>query len=137
MRNLPENITKIFMLVFLSLCLVVLVNSALDIYNNFAYDKAVIRESPYGSTPMLINPKDYHSADGLIKSGDYVYVVDWLSAYENKVAFAKVKSKLKEGYINNVLLVETNLNVKPVISLFLLVLFTIYFIRKIYIKITS
>ena len=124
-------------MVFLLLCVTVLVNSALDIYNNFAYDKAIIKDSPYGSAPLLANPKDYGSANSLIKSGDFVYVVDWLSAYENNIAFAKVKSKLKEGYINNKLLIETNINVKPLISLFFLMLILLYFSRKIYLKINT
>lgn len=137
MKNQLENIAKVFTVVFLLLCIAVLINSALDIYNNFAYDKAIIRESPYGSTPLLQNPKDYHSANGLIKSGDFVYVVDWLSAYENNTAFAKVKSKLKEGYINNRLLIETNLNIKPVVSVILLTLLLFYLTKKIYFKFNS
>jgi hypothetical protein len=125
---------KVFMILFMLLCIAVLVNSTLDVYNNFAYDKAVVRDSPYGSTPLLTNPGDFKSADGQMKNGDYVYVVDWLSAYENKIPFAKVKSKLKEGFINNRLLVETNLNIKPVISVLLLVSLMIYFTRKIFKK---
>lgn len=35
-----------------------MVNSSLDIYNNFAYDKAVLRYTPYGYVPLLDNPND-------------------------------------------------------------------------------
>ncbi len=115
---------------------VVLVNSALDIYNNFAYDKAILKDSPYGWTPLLADPQDYSSGEGMILSGEFVYVVDWVSAYNGKtrIAFAKVKSKLKEGYINKELLVETNINIKPIISAILLLIVFSYSARKLYLK---
>lgn len=103
-----------------------LFNSSLDIYNNFVYDKAIIKQTPYGLTPLLTNPSDYKSADGFIKCGDFVYVEDWLSAYNGRVVFAKVKSKLKEGYINKDLLVETNINLIPVFSFLALIGLLIY-----------
>lgn len=120
----------------LLIVLVVLVNSALDIYNNFAYDKAILKDSPYGWAPLLADPQDYSSGDGMILSGEFVYVVDWVSAYNGKtrIAFAKVKSKLKEGYVNKELLVETNINIKPVISAVLLLIVFSYSARKLYLK---
>lgn len=111
---------------------VALVNSSLDIYNTFAYDKAILRDSPYGYAPLLKDPMNYGSADGLILSGEFVYVTDWLSAYNGRIVFAKVKSKLKEGYINKELLTEANINIKPVISVVMLLLMTLYFSRKLY-----
>lgn len=115
---------------------VVLVNSALDIYNTFAYDKAILKDSPYGWTPLLADPQDYSSGEDMILSGEFVYVVDWVSAYNGKtrIAFAKVKSKLKEGYINKELLVETNINIKPIISAILLLIVFSYTARKLYLK---
>jgi len=101
-----------------------------DIYNNFAYDNAILRDSPYGFTPLLDNPKDMTSVNEFIRSGQYVYVVDWLSAYNSKVVFAKVKSGLKEGYINKDLLVAANFNILPLASaLILLVLLSLAFRR--------
>lgn len=115
----------------------VLLNSSFDLYNNFAYDKAILRENPYGYTPLLKDVYNYHSAAKNIKSGDFVYVEDWISAYNGRVVFAKVRSKFDWGYINKDLLVETNINVLPVFSsLTLFVCFIILFrllIRKIYI----
>ncbi len=113
----------------------VLLISSFDIYNNFAYDKAIIRDTPYGYTPLLSDPKNYSSSNENIKGGDFVYVQDWLSAYNGKVFFAKVKSKFNEGYINRELLVETNINVKPIISVLLLSLILFYYSKKLYNKI--
>ncbi|MGH2575252.1 MAG: hypothetical protein ACRDFC_06085 [Ignavibacteria bacterium] len=112
----------------------ILANSALDIYNTFAYEKAIVKDSPYGYTPLLVSPNDYTSSEKKILSGEYVYVEDWLSAYNNKVVFAKVKSKLSEGYINKELLVQTNLNVRPIISVLLLSLILAFSTRKIFHK---
>ena len=126
---------KIFLALFLMLMTYVLINSALDIYNNFAYDKAILKDSPYGYVPLLQDPKNFGSGNGDILSGQFVYVVDWLSAYDNRIAFAKVKSKLKEGYINRELLTETNVNVKPIISVMLLSLMLVYTIKKLFNKI--
>lgn len=111
--------------------------SALDIYNNFAYDKAILKDSPYGYTPMLSNPKDYSSMNNEIKSGEYVYVMDWLSAYNSKVVFAKVKSRFNEGYINKDLLVQANLNLNPIISSLLILMIFIFSARKAYKKFLS
>jgi hypothetical protein len=96
------------------------VNSSLDIYNNFAYDKAILRESPYGYSPLLEDPKNFGSTLVNIKSGEFVYVEEWLSAYNGRVVFAKVKSKLNSGYVNKDMLVQANINVKPIISVLLL-----------------
>lgn len=115
----------------------VLANSALDIYNNFAYDKAILKDSPYGYTPMLKDPKDYSSMNNEIRSGEYVYVVDWLSAYNSRVVFAKVKSKLDEGYVNKDLLVHAHLNINPVVSSLLLSMILIFSVRKVYKKYSS
>jgi len=112
----------------------VLSYSTLDIYNNFAYDKAILKDSPFGYTPMLKDPGDYSSMNNEIRSGEYVYVVDWLSAYNSRVVFAKVKSKLDEGYVNKDLLVQANLNINPVVSLSLLLTILILSIRKAYKK---
>ena len=126
------------MMLFLFIVSVVLMNSALDVYNNFAYDKAILKDSPYGWTPLLADPQDYSSGDGMVLSGEYVYVEDWLSAYNNntRIAFAKVRSKLKAGYVNKELLVETNMNIKPIISAILLLIVFAYSARKLYLKIS-
>ncbi len=116
---------------------VILLNSSFDIYNDFAYDRAIVRESPFGYIPMLRDVYDYGSSSKNIRSGDYVYVEDWLSAHNGRVAFAKVRSKFDWGYINRDLLVETNINVLPIISslaLFCLIVFIFRtLIKKIYI----
>lgn len=117
------------MLIFLVYTLII---SALDIYNDFAYDKAILKHSPYGYTPMLEDPNDYGSWQSKLKNGDFVYVEDWTSAVNGRVVFAKVKSKLNTGYVNQDLLVETNINVMPVFSVMLLgFIFTLLF-RKFY-----
>ena len=115
----------------------ILISSALDLYNNFAYDRAVLRDSPYGYTPLLSDPKDYSTASREIRSGDYVYVVDWLSAYNSRVVFAKVKSRLSEGYINKDLLVQTNINILPVLSSVILLTILILSLRITYKKFSS
>ena len=111
--------------------------SALDIYNDFAYDKAVMKHTPYGYTPLLEDPQDYGSWLGHVKSGDFVYVEDWTSAENGRVVFAKVKSKLSTGYVNQDMLVETNINVMPVISVLLLGLISVYWFRKLYLLLTQ
>ncbi len=115
----------------------ILINSSLDIYNTFAYDKAVLKDSPYGYSPMLSDPKDYSSMNKEIRSGEYVYVIDWLSAYNSRVVFAKVKSKMSEGYINKDLLVQTNLNILPVLSSILLVMVFVFTARFAYRKFSA
>jgi hypothetical protein len=112
----------------------VLVNSSLDVYNNFAYDKAILRDTPYGYAPLLENPYDYNSGLKNVKSGEFVYVEDWLSAYNGRVVFAKVKSKLNSGYINRDMLVETNINIIPIISVLLLGFMFMYTLKKLYNK---
>ncbi len=124
--------TKAFIILAILSAVVILVNSALDIYNTFAYDRAILKDSPYGYTPLLRDPANFMSSDGRILSGEFVYVQDWLSAYHNNIAFAKVKSKLKEGYINKELLVETNINIKPIVSVIILFGIFIYTIKKVY-----
>jgi len=109
---------------------IVLLNSAFDIYNDFAYDRAILRENPYGYTPMLKNVNDYSSGSRFIKGGDYVYVEDWLSAHNGRIAFAKVRSKFDWGYINKDLLVETNINVLPVFSSLILIFMTVMILRS-------
>jgi hypothetical protein len=121
----------------LGLFIWVLVNSALDIYNNFVYEKAILKDSPYGGTPFLINPKDYGSADGFIKSGEFVYVEDWVSAVNDKIIFAKVRSRLREGYINKELLVHTNINLMPIISVLILCIIIFFGSRKLYLKLSG
>jgi hypothetical protein len=115
--------------------IVILVNSSLDLYNNFAYDKAIIKDNPYGYTPMLRDVYNYSSSQKDIHSGDFVYVEDWISAYNGRVVFAKVRSKFDMGYINNDLLVKTNINVIPLFSALTLLLMFVYAIKTIYKKI--
>ena len=112
-----------------------MVNSSLDIYNNFAYDKAVLRYTPYGYVPLLDNPDDYHSSNADVKGGDFVYVENWESADNGSVVFAKVRSKLSYGYVNRRMLVEANINVMPIISVLILSLMLIFTVRKVYLKI--
>ncbi|HEY3251123.1 MAG TPA: hypothetical protein VGK25_08390 [Ignavibacteria bacterium] len=127
---------KALLVLFVALLFYVLLNSSFDLYNNFAYDKAIIRENPYGYTPLLKDVYNYQSGESKVKSGDYVYVEDWLSAYNGRVIFAKVRSKFDWGYVNKDLLVQTNINILPVFSsLTLTVFFILLFrllIRKIY-----
>ncbi len=115
----------------------ILIYSAMDIYNNFAFERAIIKDSPYGMTPLLHDPKDYGSADGFINSGDFVYVEDWISAINGRIVFAKVRSKFKEGYVNKELLVPTNLNLKPLISMLLLMAIFAVATRKLYYKFSN
>ncbi len=107
-------------------------DSSLDLYNNFAFDKAVLRTTPYGYVPLLDNPYDYKSWGTEVKGGDFVYVENWESADNGKVVFAKVRSKFSSGYINNRLLVEANINLMPLISVVMLTGFLILFTRKAY-----
>lgn len=137
MKVIPSALFRLTATVVTILISFILFNSALDIYNNFAYEKAILKDSPYGVTPLLSNPKDYGSATGLIKSGDFVYVEDWVSAVNGKIVFAKVRSKLNEGYINQELLVTANINLKPIISILLLMLISIRLVRKLYIKLSN
>lgn len=150
MHSLRENenklINKILILslksffgLLILIILLLLVRSSLDIYNTFAYDKAIVKESPYGYVPLLQNPADWHSSSEEVFSGQFVYVEDWVRAYNNRITFAKVKKRLKGGYINKELLVEAKLDIKPVVSLILLTLIltfiTIRLFRKFYYRI--
>lgn len=126
---------KALFLVVLAAITYQMADSSLDIYNNFAYDKAVLRTTPYGYVPLLQNPFDYKSGDAEVKGGDFVYVENWESADNGRVVFAKVRSKFNSGYINNRMLVEANLNVMPVISVLLLAAIFIFLTRIIYFKI--
>lgn len=130
MKRLIQYVFKALGYLLLAAVIYSLSLSALDIYNDFAYDKAILRHSPYGFTPILENPKDYSSWVSDVKSGDFVYVEDWTSAINGRVVFAKVKSKLSTGYVNQDMLVETNINLKPIISvLFLGIILTVLFIK--------
>jgi hypothetical protein len=139
MRKFLRILLKSFLGLILFIIIAVLINSALDIYNNFAYDKAILKDTPYGWTPLLQDPQNYASGEGMVLSGQFVYVEDWLSAYNQKtrISFAKVKSKLKEGYVNKDLLVETNINVKPIVSVLLLLGAFAYSMRKLFLKFTT
>ena len=134
MRRIISVISKALGLMFLFLIAQALVNSSLDIYNNFAYDKAILRSTPYGYVPLLQDPNNYQSAEAKVKGGDFVYVENWESANNGKIVFAKVRSKLNSGYVNNKMLVEANLNVMPVFSVLMLGLMLFYSFRKIYHK---
>ena len=108
---------------------IIMLNSSFDIYNDFAYDKAIVKESPYGYTPMLTDVYNYGSILKNIRGGDYVYVEDWLSAHNGKIAFAKVRSKFDRGYINRDLLVQTNINMLPILSSLFLVCLLVFMFR--------
>jgi len=124
---------KIFLKALLSLLVLslsaILLNSSLDLYNDFVYDKAIIKENPYGYTPMLKDVHNYSSGAKNIRSGDFVYVEDWLSAHNGRLAFAKVRSKFDWGYINKDLLVETNINIIPPMSALMLLLIIVLSLR--------
>jgi hypothetical protein len=128
LRNLFKAL-KAGVLVFTAYLLVI---SALDIYNDFAYDKAVLKHSPYGYIPLLENPADFGSSVSNIKNGEFVYVEDWTSAVNGRVVFAKVKQKLNTGYVNQDMLVEANINVFPIISILLLGAIIIYTLKKLH-----
>ncbi len=135
MKRVTLLILKALFFIVLFAMIYQMVNSSLDIYNNFAYDKAVLRYTPYGYVPLLDNPNDYHSSNVDVKGGDFVYVENWESADNGRVVFAKVRSKLSTGYVNNRMLVETNINVMPIISVLMLSLILVFTVRKVYLKI--
>lgn len=135
MKRVTLLILKALFFVVLFAVIYQMVNSSLDIYNNFAYDKAVLRYTPYGYVPLLDDPNDYHSSNADVKGGDFVYVENWESADNGSVVFAKVRSKLSSGYVNNRMLVETNINVMPIISVLMLSLILVFAIRKVYLRI--
>jgi hypothetical protein len=130
---------KSFFGLLIFIILFLLVRSSLDIYNTFAYDKAIVKESPYGYVPLLQNPADWQSGNEEVFSGQFVYVEDWVNAYNNRITFAKVKKRLNGGYINKDLLVEAKLDIKPVISVVLLTIIlsfiTVRLFRKFYYRI--
>jgi hypothetical protein len=135
MKRASLLILKALFFVVLFAVIYQMVNSSLDIYNNFAYDKAVLRYTPYGYVPLLDDPNNYHSSNADVKGGDFVYVENWESADNGSVVFAKVRSKLSSGYVNNRMLVETNINVMPIISVLMLSLILVFTVRKVYLKI--
>ena len=135
MKRASLLILKALFFVILFSLIYQMVNSSLDIYNDFAYDKAVLRYTPYGYVPLLDNPNDYHSSNADVKGGDFVYVENWESADNGSVVFAKVRSKLSSGYVNNRMLVETNINVMPIFSVLMLTLILVFTVRKVYLKI--
>ena len=135
MKRASLLILKALFFVILFSLIYQMVNSSLDIYNNFADDKAVLRYTPYGYVPLLDNPNDYHSSNADVKGGDFVYVENWESADNGSVVFAKVRSKLSSGYVNNRMLVETNINVMPIFSVLMLTLILVFTVRKVYLKI--
>jgi hypothetical protein len=134
MKRVPLLILKALFFLMLFAVTYQMVNSSLDIYNNFVYDKAVLRLTPYGYVPLLQDPFDYKSADAEVKGGDFVYVENWESADNGRVVFAKVKSKFSTGYVNNRLLVEANINVMPIVSVLFLGFMMFLTIKKIYFK---
>jgi len=135
MKRASLLILKALFFVVLFAVIYQMVNSSLDIYNNFAYDKAVLRYTPYGYVPLLDNPNDYHSSNADVKGGDFVYVENWESADNGSVVFAKVRSKLSSGYVNRRMLVEANINVLPIFSVVMLSLILVFTVRKVYLKI--
>lgn len=134
MKSVTVLIFKALFLLFIFAVTYQMVNSSLDIYNNFAYDKAVLRLTPYGYVPLLDDPYNYKSANAEVKGGDFVYVENWESADNGRVIFAKVRSKFNSGYVNNRLLVSANLNVMPIFSVILLGFMFVFTARKIYLK---
>ena len=132
MKRLIRYVFKALGYIMLLVVVYSLSISALDIYNDFAYDKAILKHTPYGYTPLLENPKDYSSRVSNVKGGDFVYVEDWTSAINGRVVFAKVKSRLSTGYVNQDMLVETNINIKPIISVLLLGFIFIVLLKKFY-----
>lgn len=135
MKRVTLLILKALFFVLLFAVSYKMVNSSLDIYNDLAYDKAVLRLTPYGYVPLLQDPYDYSSADVHVKGGDFVYVENWESADNGRVVFAKVRSKLSSGYVNNRMLVEANINVMPIVSVLFLGIILVFSVRKVYLKI--
>lgn len=128
---------KALLLLFLAVVTEALINSSLDIYNSFAYDKAILRSTPYGYVPLLNNPMEYRNSSSKVKGGDFVYVENWESADNGSVVFAKVRSKFSSGYVNKRLLVHANFNIMPVISVLLLGTMFFYTFLRIYRKYTG
>lgn len=135
MKRVSLLILKALFVILLFAVVQQMVMSSLDIYNNFAYDKAILRYTPYGYVPLLDNPNDYHSSNANVKGGDFVYVENWESADNGSVVFARVKSKLRTGYVNNRMLVEAKINVMPIFSVLMLGVIFALTARKVYLKI--
>lgn len=135
MKQVMLKAFKALLFFLLIMVIIQLVESSLDIYNNFAYDKALMRTSPYGYIPLLNDPNVYTESNAEIKGGDFVYVENWESADNGRVVFAKVRSKFSSGYVNNRLLVEANINVMPVFSVLMLLVISGTAIRKVYLLI--
>jgi hypothetical protein len=128
---------KALLLLFLVFVTEALINSSLDIYNSFAYDKAILRYTPYGYVPLLNSPMDYRNSSSKVKGGEFVYVENWESADNGSVVFAKVRSKFSSGYVNKRMLVRANMNIMPVVSVLLLGTMFFFTIIKIYKKYTG
>lgn len=135
MKRLPKLFFKALGIVLLLAISYKMVDSALDIYNNFVYDRAILRTTPYGYVSLLKDPNNYTDSEAEVKGGDFVYVENWESADNGRVVFAKVKSKFSSGYVNNRLLVEANLNVMPIVSVLLLGLLLVITVRWFYLKV--
>lgn len=130
MKRLLKYVFKALGVLLLLAVIYSCVLSSLDIYNDFAYDRAILRQTPYGYTPMLHDVSNYGSWKDKLKAGEYVYVEDWTSQKNGRVIFAKVKSGFQTGYINRDMLVRANVNPMPVISVILLALMFVYALVK-------
>ncbi len=135
MKKLPKLFFKALGIILLLAISYKMADSALDIYNNFVYDKAILRTTPYGYVSLLKDPNNYTESEAEVKGGDFVYVENWESASNERVVFAKVKSKFSSGYVNKRLLVQANLNVMPILSVIILTLMLTYLLRWFYLKI--
>lgn len=132
MKRLLKYVFKALGVLLLVLLVYFCVLSSLDIYNDLAYDRAILKQTPYGYTPLLDDAGNYGSWLGKIKPGQYVYVEDWTSQKNGRVIFSKVKTRFQTGYINRDMLVKANINPMPVISIVLLALMFVFATRKIY-----
>lgn len=135
MKKLPKLFFKALGIVLLLAISYKMADSALDVYNNFVYDKAILRATPYGYISLLKDPNNYTESAAEIKGGDFVYVENWESAANERVVFAKVKSKFSSGYVNKRLLVQANMNVMPILSVLLLGSMLAFLLRWFYLKI--
>lgn len=95
---------------------VILISNSLDLYNIFVYENVYLKPTPYGYVPILENPSDYSSVVINVKGGSFLYVEDWTRAVNGKVVFAKIRTGLNEGFINQEMLVRTSINPYPIIS---------------------
>ncbi|MCX7877781.1 MAG: hypothetical protein N2510_03970 [Ignavibacteria bacterium] len=120
MKSFLKIFLKITFSVFLFLLSILLFRSSLDLYNIFAYENVYLKPSPYGYVPLLKDPSDYSSVITDVKGGSFLYVEDWTRAINGRVVFAKVKSGLYEGFVNQEMLVKSRINLYPIFSCFLL-----------------